>query len=413
MKRSKTLLLLANSLLSLILALGLAAPVRAQAPTPQTSQTLPTPPAAADQTNQTSLDAIQPQALPLPALKAVLLVGAIDGDNGPSTTAEVANMRLAAQVLRNNNVQVSEFYPPSGNWDQIKAAANGAHFFLYRGHGIFYGDIQHPDMVGGISIGGVIYSSDVIRRDLKLAQNSIILLYGCYVSGSSGDDRFSITSSEAQWRVNEYSDAFFDLGAAGYYANWFGDAFAKFLEYLFQGKTLGDAYKSYFDYNAANTEIHSLAYHPGNVLWMERESWANYPVPAPQYSNTFAGQADKTLLDLFTPDLEVSTNTISVMVPTGYRSFSRSVTVTSDPVKTFTWAASMPSTNWTSLTNPTGTSGGSFTVQIASGRPLGTYSTTVQVSPTDSVLNESPQTVKVNLVVVSTVHRVYLPTVKR
>ena len=260
MKRTKILLLLTNFILSLLLALGLTAPALAQEPSPQTSQTLPVPLSAdPGETDSIQPDLIQPQALSLPPLKAVLLVGAIDGDSGPATAIEVANMRLAANVLRNNNVQVYEFYPPSGNWDQIKSAANGAHFFLYRGHGIYYGNIQHPDQVGGISIGGTIYSSDVIRSDIKLAPNAIIMLYGCYVSGSSGDDRFSITSSEAQWRVNQYSDPFFDLGAAGYYANWFGDAFAKFLEYLFQGKTLGDAYKSYADYNAANTELHSLA----------------------------------------------------------------------------------------------------------------------------------------------------------
>lgn len=412
MKRTKILLLLTNSILSLVLALGLTAPALAQEASPQTSQTLPVP-LADPQSDPVELDLIQPQALSLPPLKAVLLVGAIDGDSGPATLNEVASMRLAATVLRNNNVQVYEFYPPSGNWDQIKSAANGAHFFLYRGHGIFYGDIQHPDQVGGISIGGTIYSSDIIRSDIKLAPNAIIMLYGCYVSGSSGDDRFSITSSEAQWRVNEYSDPFFDLGAAGYYANWFGDAFAKFLEYLFQGKTLGDAYKSYADYNAANTELHSLAYHPGNVLWMERENWQNYSVPAPQYANTFAGQPDKTLADLFLPDLKVSSNNIALMVTPGYTTTTRSVKVTSDPVKTFTWAATMPSTNWAALTQASGTSGSSFTVQIASGRPLGKYTTTVQVTPTDSILNESPQTATVNLIVVSSIHRVYLPAIRR
>lgn len=412
MRRTKIFLLLTNSVLSLVLALGLTAPAMAQEPSPQTSQTLPIP-LAAPQSVPVEWNLIQPQALSLPPLKAVLLVGAIDGDSGPATTAEVASMRLAATVLRNNNVQVVEFYPPNGNWDQIKSAANGAHFFLYRGHGIFYGDIQHPDQVGGISIGGTIYSSDVIRSDIKLAPNAIIMLYGCYVAGSSGDDRFSITSSEAQWRVNQYSDPFFDLGAAGYYANWFGDAFAKFLEYLFQGKTLGDAYKSYADYNAANTELHSLAYHPGNVLWMERESWRNYPVPAPQYANTFAGHPDKTLMDLFLPDLKVSSNSIALMVTPSYSTTSRSVQVTSDPAKTFNWAATMPTTNWAALTQASGTSGSSFTVQIASGQPLGKYTTTVQVSPTDSILNESPQTATVNLIVVSTIHRVYLPAVRR
>ena len=37
--------------------------------------------------------------------------------------------------------------------------------------------------------------------------------------------------------VAQYSDPFFDIGGAGYYANWFGNAFERFLTYLFEGQT--------------------------------------------------------------------------------------------------------------------------------------------------------------------------------
>jgi hypothetical protein len=77
------------------------------------------------------------------------------------------------------------------------------------------------------------------------------MLYACYAAGTSGSDTTDIGLTEAQYRVARFSEPFLDLGIAGYYANWFGNAFEKFLTYLFAGKTLGQAYESYFDFNAA------------------------------------------------------------------------------------------------------------------------------------------------------------------
>lgn len=394
----------------------LSAPVHAQEPAPQTSHELPLPPTSTQPAAQ--LDFSQPQALSLPPLKAVLLVGPIDGDTGPATTAEVADMRQAAQVLRNNAVLVIEFYPPNGDWEQIKAAANGAHFFLYRGHGIYSGDIQHPTQVGGISVGGVIYSNDVIRADLHLAQNAIVMIYGCYASGSSGDDRFSISSSEAQARVVEYSDPFFDIGAAGYYSNWFGNAYAEILGYLFQGQTLGNAFKSFSDYDPAQVEQYALLNHPGNVLWMDKDHWPSpYPVPAPQYAHTFAGQESSTLTSLFAQELRLSRTSVAIMTKPGYAAINQTVQVTSNPIKTFTWSSALSiqqgGTGWVSLSSTSGTSQSGFTIQIASGKPLGTYRATVQVTGSDPTLLRNPQTVNVELIVVPQVFKVFLPNLSR
>jgi len=127
-------------------------------------------------------------------------------------------MDLAAAELAANGVTVHRFYTPNNDWGQIKAAAEGAHFLFYRGHGVYWDSMPSPT-VGGFHLKELFVSSDDIRNDLHLAPNAIVMLYGCFTAGSSSEDSGSISSAEAQRRVAQYSDPFFDIGAAGYYAN--------------------------------------------------------------------------------------------------------------------------------------------------------------------------------------------------
>jgi hypothetical protein len=277
------------------LSAGLWAPgiVLASPPQPFTPPALPdfTPPhtvlQAPDQRSAFSQS--------LPALKAVLLVGPIDGDTGANTKQAKEDMELAAKALEANGVTVQRFYTPNNDWEQIKAAAQGAHFLFYRGHGVYWDNVPH---VGGFSLKNKFVSNDDIRADLKLAPNAIIMLYGCFTAGTSSSDSKAISSAEAQRRVAEYSHPFLDVGAAGYYADWFGDAFQELVNYLFAGKTLGQAYESYWDYTASNVERYNHPDHPDLALWLDKDTWNN-GLPNPQYNYAFVGQKDKTLADLF------------------------------------------------------------------------------------------------------------------
>jgi hypothetical protein len=189
------------------------------------------PPRPPDHISPPLSTAIVPStALNLAPLKAVLLVGPIDGNDGDWTQAEIANMELAATELEAHSVTVYRFYPGDSDWAQIEAAAEGAHFLLYRGHGVYDGNLPHPN-VGGFSLSSGYYSPDRIRQNLHLAPDAIVMLYGCFTTGSSSaeGDRHDIGITEAGRRVAQYSDPFFDIGAAGYYANWFGNAFQQFL----------------------------------------------------------------------------------------------------------------------------------------------------------------------------------------
>jgi hypothetical protein len=240
------------------------------------------------------------EKLSLPPLKAVLLVGPIDGNTGTWTMREIANMELAAQVLNDHGVEVHKFYPGTGTFAEIEAAADGAHFLLYRGHGVYDGKIPNPT-VGGFYLSSGYYSPDRIKTNLHLAPNAIVMLYGCFTAGSSSapGDELDIGITEASRRVAQYSAPFFHAGASGYYANWFGNAFESFLNYLFAGQTLGQSYESYFDFN--NQTVYRTVHpdFPTLQMWVDKDNWEYW-----KYNNAFVGLADKTLMDLFkSPEL--------------------------------------------------------------------------------------------------------------
>jgi hypothetical protein len=284
-------------LLSAGLLLATLAPARATPPLPpvSTPQMPPVPPRPPFQPPVTGSEPAAAAVTGLPPLKAVLLVGPIDGDEGSWTNDEKDNMDLAAAELEAHGVTVFKFYTPNNDWSQIKAAAEGAHFLFYRGHGVYWGAMPYPP-VGGFALKNKFVSPDEIRTDLHLAPNAIVMLDACFAAGSANGDTIGIDSAEAIRRVAQYSDPFFDIGASGYYADWFGNAFQMFAHYLCQGKTLGQAYEAYSDFNGATVERYTHPNHPEMALWLDKDNWYD---PKPQYNNAFVGQPSRTLADLF------------------------------------------------------------------------------------------------------------------
>lgn len=322
-------------------------------------------------------------------LKAVLLVGPIDGAQGSWTLREIANMELAANVLIANGVTVHRFYPGDGStFADIETAATGAHFLLYRGHGVYDGTMPSPN-VGGFSLSSGYYSPSRIRSNLHLAPHAIVMLYGCFTAGSSsasGDLR-DIGIDEAVRRIAQYSDPFFDIGAGGYYANWFGNAFEQFLSYLFAGQTLGQAYESYFDFNPNTVHRTMHPQHPNLVLWSDKDNWDYW-----QYNNAFSGLPNYTLEQLFPATtlggIPESVNFIAqvedtvTLIPSVY-------TVTpnnSSGTETLSWSLSQQG-NWFTLAPLAGTTPQSFTITptaFATDRP-GSYTGVVTVTSTAEV----------------------------
>jgi hypothetical protein len=359
-----------------------------------------------------SVNAPAPTGLNLPPLKAVLLVGPIDGDNGSWTTQEKQNMDLAAAELEANGVQVHKFYPPDQNWEQIKAAANGAHFLLYRGHGVYWSPMPSPT-VGGFALKDKFVSAQDIRNELALAPNAIVMLYGCFTAGSSSADGGPIRSAEAQRRVAQYSDPFFDIGAGGYYANWFGNAFQMYLRYLFEGKTLGEAYTAYFDYNASTVERYAHPDHPALAMWLDKDNWGYT-----QYNNAFAGQPALTLEDLFPTgetELMVSPSTIVDIATPASDPHTFQFQVEGNGSDPITWRASIASSesSWLGIHPASGASGDWITVVITpTGKTEGLYQAEVQVSPSIGGADAAEQ-VPVTLHVLDQVLASYLPIAAR
>ncbi|MGC9469210.1 MAG: hypothetical protein ACP5HS_11510, partial [Anaerolineae bacterium] len=221
------------------------------------------------------------------APKAVLIVGPIDGDDGPWTTQEKVNMELAADVLVAYGVAVHRFYTPDNSWEEIKAAADGARFLLYRGHGVFWNDV--PD-VGGFRLKDRFVAPSEIA-ELTLAPDAIVMLYGCYTAGTSSSDTGDIGITEAQRRVLQYSTPFFEAGARAYYANWFYDGFAAPLENLLSGQTAGQAYESYREFDPNTVARVDSPLYPGDVLWLDKDYWDGFW----KYDNAFVGSPDLSL----------------------------------------------------------------------------------------------------------------------
>ncbi len=372
--------------------------------TPVPEPKLPPRPPQGDEPPRREIS-LGPQAvLTLPPLKAVLIVGPIDGDTGSWTLEEIANMRLAENELRSHGVTVYTFYTPNNDWNQIKAAASGAHFLLYRGHGINWGGT--PVTVGGFSLKGGLYSSDQIRRDVKLAQNAIVMLYACYTTGSAGGEYY-LASSEAQRRVAMYASPFMDNGAGGYYANWFGSAFQSLLHYLFQGQTLGQAYQSYFDYKPAGIEQYSFPGHSDQALWLDKDNWG----PGDVYDYAFAGRPNDTLESLFGTAMVAAPQPVSYLTSESSPVHQEALHVDGTNSLQFTWNAALTnSVSWADLSTNSGTNGTTTIITMdPSGLQKGTYSTSLHVTSSTPGVANSDQLIAVTLTVVEFKYSYFFP----
>jgi hypothetical protein len=401
-------------LIAILLLANLVSTSLAATPTPNTPQT---PPIIPEQDLSTFSSAqglgsdLQTASIDLdrlPPLKAILVVGPIDGDYGSWTQEEKANMDLAATELQANGVTVHKFYTPNNNWDQIKTAAQDAHFLLYRGHGVYWGDANLPSNVGGLALKNGIISPDVLRSELSLAPNAIIMLYGCFTAGTSSADTIRLTSSEAQRRVVLYAEPFMEKGAAGYFANWFGTAFQMYVRYLFQGQTLGQAYEAYFDFNPATVERYI---HPATTnlsLWLDKDEWYD---PKPQYNNAFAGLPSATLLDLFAgPSVEITPQTISYLVEPLSTPRTLELQINTS-VQDLVWTASVsPGVSW--ITAPSqGIASDPIRVTLTPPQSLGLHQTSITIRVTSSTTSPVELLIPVSMHVTEQVNSMYLPAV--
>jgi hypothetical protein len=402
--------LLRSLLIALLLSLVMVVGVHAEPEIPFAPPDLPSAPSDVDSSLAQGPD-LDLQNVNIPGLKAVLIVGPIDGDNGSWTNQEKHHMELAARELEANGVAVHRFYTPSNSWSQIVAAARGAHFLFYRGHGIAWTSMPHP-IVGGLALKDDLVSADRIRAELDLAPNAIVMIYACFASGSSSIDGSPINSTEAQRRVAQYSSPFLDKGSGGYYANWLGDAFQTFVRYLFGGMTLGQAYETYYNFNPSTVERHTHPSYPGLPMWLSKDFWNNRW----EYNNAFVGRHDQTLQSLFaSPSIRLTTQAVTYVADPSLPPKSYRVGVESTTGQSFSWTATVSPSglSWMSVDRLSGTSGDQMSIRLTPGAVgHGTHKAEIRIVASTGNGSTTSQTLPVTLHVTNKVRSVHLPLVR-
>jgi hypothetical protein len=101
------------------------------------------------------------------SLTAVLVVGT----NSLGTSSALTYTEEITEFLEGKGVVVHRFYDDKSDWDAIKKAANGAHFFLYNGHG---GRMGGGGKVGGLFLTTSVSSKEIVN-ELKLHKNAVVI----------------------------------------------------------------------------------------------------------------------------------------------------------------------------------------------------------------------------------------------
>ncbi|MGJ4789298.1 ankyrin repeat domain-containing protein [Leptospira koniambonensis] len=226
-------------------------------------------------------------------LKAVAIVGEVDGNEGPKTREYVNNIKGLVKVLKDRGVSVFEFYPPNNPWSGIKEASQNANIVLYAGHGVGTNLDQPPydqRSVGGFYLGKEFVSNEQISSGLKPAPGAIVLFLGaCFTAGNMAYDMGVIRDEETKKRISMYSSPFLETGFKGYYATWAPWTAQTILALLFTNKNYGDVY-----FSQTNPQEVTKISHPTSSkssLYYHTKPPASKPV----YDYAFAGDPSNVL----------------------------------------------------------------------------------------------------------------------
>lgn len=162
-------------------------------------------------------------------LKAIIIVGSVENLTGEFTLEQ----QKTAAYLRSVGVRVFEFYHPHAKWNDILKESEGAHIFIYAGH-------------GSASVlcltDGIVYGS-TIEKELKLHKNALVIFnHACESAGSSATDKGDIGKAEALRRVGDYAKPYVNLKAGAYFANNYYNCLPSFLNSFFQRTRMKDLY---------------------------------------------------------------------------------------------------------------------------------------------------------------------------
>jgi hypothetical protein len=346
-------------------------------------------------------------------LKAVAIVGDVESH----TVLYKSDMDSAVSTLQGRGVAVSKFYygDSSFTWSDIVAAAQGAHFLLYMGHGV-YGWGGDPENVGGFYLGpSQFVSPDQIRQDLNdvVASHSVVIFsHACFTAGSAAGDPPGLSQAEAERRVKMYAGPFTDIGMQAYFANNYNGSAARTAARIVDQHMMEDAFKSGIGYIPQN--LRDLSYPTmGYDLWLDGVpgDWDLAFVGLPTY--VFQEQVSPPALGNLPEAISFTYSTSEQRLLPTARQLALENVGNNDPL---TWTVTITGT-WFSVSPETGTTPQSlqvtptdFVTDTAS-----TYTGAIGVEVIDpSGGSGSPQTIQVSLQVMDlNVKDVYLPFVTK
>jgi hypothetical protein len=190
-------------------------------------------------------------------IKVVMVVG--------NDAAQCTNEQLKVNTfLLANGIKVTFFYSAFCEWEAIKKASEGAHIFIYAGHGITLpsqldNNTLSEGKEGTLFLKEGIIDGQKLVEGLRLHKNALVLFnHACSSAGSSADDNGDIGITEATRRVVDYAKPFVKLNVGSYYANNRCDYLIPMLTKFFYGVKIQDIYNhdaSEFD-KIENRKLH-------------------------------------------------------------------------------------------------------------------------------------------------------------
>ena len=159
--------------------------------------------------------------------KVVVVVGPV-GSHNAHYKDDANDIVTEAKRYTSN---VTKIFTPNATWAKVKAAAQGANVFVYLGHGNGWPSIYAPfqtqtkdglgldPSTGADGTKTVYYGEQYIRDNIRLAPNSVVLLYHlCYASGNTEPGLSQGTFAQAKERVDNYGAGFIGAGARAVFA---------------------------------------------------------------------------------------------------------------------------------------------------------------------------------------------------
>ncbi|MCE9500980.1 MAG: ankyrin repeat domain-containing protein, partial [Leptospira sp.] len=230
-------------------------------------------------------------------LRAVLIVGDVDGDSGRTTLQYIKNLKDVATLLRSRGVAVKEFYSPDNSWEKIRSAADGANFVIYSGHGVGSNLDKPPykqSTVGGFALKNKFVSNEDVASTLHPAKGAIVIFLGaCFTAGNMAYDMGVIGDEEAISRISMYSKPFLNAGFGGYYATWAPWTAQGVIARLFGSENFGSSYLDEADISGVKKLSHPQD--SSSALWYQKAKQNGQTV----YNYAFVGYPDKDLTSLF------------------------------------------------------------------------------------------------------------------